>query len=471
MAIATTNPATGETVKEFDALTEQQLEEKLQRAWDTFQTYRDTTFEQRAGWLRAAADIFDAETDRLAELATLEMGKTFTAAKAEIAKCSLGCRWYADHAAEDLADVEWPRPSTAPEDARIFTRYQPLGPVLAIMPWNFPYWQVLRFAAPALMAGNVGLLKHASNVPQVAMAIEDVLLRAGFPEGAFQTLLVGSSVIEGIIDDDRVRAVTLTGSEPAGREVGARAGQNVKTSVLELGGSDPFIVMPSADLDSTVTAAVSSRMLNNGQSCINAKRFIVHRDVADDFTRKLVEKMESLTIGDPMDESTDLGPMSQSNGVTDLDEQVQDSIKAGARLLTGGERLDRPGNYYPPTVLTDIPKDARAYYEELFGPVALVFRAEDADDAIRIANDSPFGLGGSAWTNDEDEKWRFATEVESGMVYINKITESTPEVPFGGAKNSGYGRELASFGPQSFVNAKTIWIQAGVQPESSPPAE
>ncbi|MDD7968851.1 NAD-dependent succinate-semialdehyde dehydrogenase [Actinomycetospora lemnae] len=460
MAIATTNPATGETVKEFDSLTEQQLEEKLQRAWDTFQSYRDTTFEQRAGWLRAAADIFDAETDRLAELATLEMGKTFAAAKAEIAKCSLGCRWYADHAAEDLADVEWPKPKNAPENARIFTRYQPLGPVLAIMPWNFPFWQVLRFAAPALMAGNVGLLKHASNVPQVAMAIEDVLNRAGFPEGAFQTLLVGSSVIEGIIDDPRVRAVTLTGSEPAGREVGARAGQNVKTSVLELGGSDPFIVMPSVDdLDAVVDAAVSSRMLNNGQSCINAKRFIVHQDIADDFTQKLVAKMESLTIGDPMDENTDLGPMSQGNGVTDLDEQVQDSIKAGARLLTGGERLDKPGNWYPPTVLTDIPKEARAYKEELFGPVALVFRATDADDAIRIANDSDFGLGGSAWTSDEDEKMRFATEVESGMVYINKITESTPEVPFGGAKNSGYGRELASFGPQSFVNAKTIWIQ------------
>jgi succinate-semialdehyde dehydrogenase/glutarate-semialdehyde dehydrogenase len=459
MAIATTNPATGETVREFDSLTDEQLEEKLQRSWDTFQTYRDTTFEQRAGWLRAAADIFDDENERLAELATLEMGKTFTAAKAEVSKCALGCRWYADHAAEDLADVEWPKPAGASDGARIFTRYQPLGPVLAIMPWNFPYWQVLRFAAPALMAGNTGLLKHASNVPQVAMAIKDVLTRAGFPDGAFQTLLVGSSVIEGIIDDDRVRAVTLTGSEPAGREVGARAGQNVKTSVLELGGSDPFIVMPSVDLDAAVDAAVSSRMLNNGQSCINAKRFIVHEQIADEFTRKLVDKMESLTIGDPMDESTDLGPMSQGNGVTDLDEQVQDSIKAGARLLTGGERLDRPGNYYPPTVLTDIPKDARAYYEELFGPVALVFRAADVDDAIRIANDSPFGLGGSAWTQDDAEKERFANEVESGMVYINKVTESTPEVPFGGAKNSGYGRELASFGPQSFVNAKTIWIQ------------
>lgn len=459
MAIATTNPATGKTVKEFDALTDAQLEEKLQRAWDAFESYRDTTFEQRAGWLRAAADILDEENERLAELATLEMGKTFAAAKAEVTKSAYGCRWYADHAAEDLADVEWPKPKTAPEHARIFTRYQPLGPVLAVMPWNFPYWQVFRFAAPALMAGNVGLLKHASNVPQVALAIEDILRRAGFPDGAFQTLLVGSSVIEGIIDDDRVRAVTLTGSEPAGRAVGARAGQNVKTSVLELGGSDPFIVMPSADLDSTVEAAVSSRMLNNGQSCINAKRFIVHDDIADDFTQKLVAKMESLTMGDPMDSGTDLGPMSQAQGVEDLDSQVKDSVSAGAKVLTGGEPAGGPGNWYPATVLADIPEDARAYREELFGPVALVFRTKDASDAIRIANDSDFGLGGSAWTNDEDEKIRFATEVESGMVYVNKVTESTPEVPFGGAKNSGYGRELASFGPQSFVNAKTVWIQ------------
>lgn len=459
MAIATTNPATGETVQEFDALTDAQLEEKLQRAWDAFASYRDTTFEQRAGWLRAAADILDAENERLAELATLEMGKTFVAAKAEVTKSAYGCRWYADHAAEDLADVEWPRPRTAPENARIFTRYQPLGPVLAVMPWNFPYWQVFRFAAPALMAGNVGLLKHASNVPQVALAIEDVLRRAGFPDGAFQTLLVGSSAIEGVIDDDRVRAVTLTGSEPAGRAVGARAGQNVKTSVLELGGSDPFIVMPSADMDATVEAAVSSRLLNNGQSCINAKRFILHADIADEFTRKLVAKFEGLTVGDPMDENTDVGPLSGSQSLEELDQQVQDSVAAGAKLLTGGKPLGGAGNYYPPTVLAEIPQEARAYYEELFGPVALVHRAKDVDDAIRIANDSDFGLGGSAWTADEDEKVRFATEVESGMVYVNKVTESTPEVPFGGAKNSGYGRELASFGPQSFVNAKTIWIQ------------
>ena len=459
MAIATTNPATGETVQEFDALTQDQLEQKLQRAWDTFSTYRDTTFAQRAEWMRKAADIFDEENEELAKLATLEMGKTLVAARAEVKKSAYGCRWYADHAEEALADVEWPKPANAPENAKIITRYQPLGPVLAVMPWNFPYWQVLRFAVPALMAGNVGLLKHASNVPQVAMAIESVLTRAGVPEGAFQTLLVSASQIEGIIDDHRVRAVTLTGSEPAGREVGARAGQNVKTSVLELGGSDPFIVMPSADLDSTADAAVASRTLNNGQSCINAKRFIVHEQIAEEFQRLLVEKMDALTVGDPSDENTQLGPMSGPQGLEELDQQVQDSVAKGATLLTGGKPLGGPGNYYPATVLADIPKDAPAYYEALFGPVALVFRARDVDHAIAIANDSSFGLGGSAWTQDEDEKLRFANEVESGMVYINKITESTPEVPFGGAKNSGYGRELASFGPQSFVNAKTIWIQ------------
>ena len=458
MAIATTNPATGEVVREFDELTDDQVEQKLQRAQAAFQTYRDTTFAQRSGWLRAAADIIDAETDELARLATLEMGKTFASAKGEVSKCAYGLRWYADNAERALADVPW-SPKSAPEGARVFTRFQPLGPVLAVMPWNFPYWQVFRFAAPALMAGNVGLLKHASNVPQVATAIEDVLTRAGLPDGAFQTLLVGSSKIEAMIDDDRVRAVTLTGSEPAGREVGARAGKNVKASVLELGGSDPFIVMPSADLDATVEQAVTSRLLNNGQSCINAKRFIVHADIADAFTEKMVATMEALTVGDPMDDGTDVGPMSQAQGVEDLDKQVRDSVAAGARLLTGGKPLGGPGYYYPPSVLTDIPQNAPAYREELFGPVAMIFRADDVDDAIRIANDSPFGLGGSAWTTDDAEKERFVNEVETGMMYINKFTESTAEVPFGGAKNSGYGRELADFGPQSFVNAKTVWIQ------------
>ncbi len=458
MAIATTDPSTGEVVREFDELTDAQVEQKLRRADEVFRTYRHTTFDQRSGWLRAAADILDAETDAFARLATLEMGKTFAAATAEVSKCAHGLRWYADNAARALADVPW-SPGSAPEGARVFTRYQPLGPVLAIMPWNFPYWQVFRFAAPALMAGDVGLLKHASNVPQVALAIEDLLTRAGLPEGAFQTLLVGSSGIEAMIDDDRVRAVTLTGSEPAGRAVGAQAGRNVKTSVLELGGSDPFIVMPSADLDATVEQAVTSRLLNNGQSCINAKRFIVHTDVADAFTEKMVARMEALTVGDPMDPGTDVGPMSQAQGVEDLDRQVRDSVAAGARLRTGGTPLGGPGHYYPPSVLTDIPAEAPAYREELFGPVAMIFRADGVDDAIRIANDSPFGLGGSAWTTDDAEKERFVDEVETGMMYINKFTESTAEVPFGGAKNSGYGRELADFGPQSFVNAKTVWMQ------------
>lgn len=458
MAIATTDPATGETLREFDALTGAELEEKLQRAAEAFRSYRNTTYAERAGWLRRAADILDDEVDELARLATLEMGKTIGAARAEVTKSALGLRWYADHGERILADVGW-SPGSAPEGARVFTRYQPLGPVLAVMPWNFPYWQVFRFAAPALTAGNVGLLKHASNVPQVALAIEDVLRRAGLPDGAFQTLLVGSSAIEGVIDDERVRAVTLTGSEPAGREVGARAGRNVKTSVLELGGSDPFVVMPSADLDAALDQGVQSRLLNNGQSCINAKRFVVHDDVADEFERRLVERFEALQVGDPMDEGTDLGPLSQAQGVADLDAQVRDTVAAGGRLRTGGTPLDGPGNWYPATVLTDIPAESPAHREELFGPVALIFRARDADDAIRIANDSPFGLGASAWTTDPDEQERFVNELEAGMVYVNSLTASTPEVPFGGAKNSGYGRELADFGPTAFVNAKTVWVQ------------
>ncbi len=454
MAIATINPATGETVREFDELTDDEVQQKLQAAADAFRSFRRTTYADRAAMLRRAADIFETETDELARIATLEMGKTFAAAQAEVAKCVKGCRWYADHTEEILAD----HPHEV-EGARVFTRYEPLGPVLAIMPWNFPYWQVLRFAAPALMAGNVGLLKHASNVPQVALAIEDVLRRAGFPEGCFQTLLISSKKIEGIVDDERVRAVTLTGSEPAGRQVAARAGQNVKTSVLELGGSDPFIVMPSAGLDEAVTNAVRSRTLNNGQSCINAKRFIVHEQVADEFERLLVERMEALVVGDPMDGDTDMGPLASADAVETIDQQVRDSVAAGARLLTGGKPLGGPGAFYPPTVLTDIPDGSVAHREEFFGPVALLFRARDVDDAIRIANDSAFGLGGSAWTRDPAEQERFVNEVETGMIYINHITESTPEVPFGGAKNSGYGRELAQFGPRSFVNAKTVWIR------------
>ncbi|HTK64891.1 MAG TPA: NAD-dependent succinate-semialdehyde dehydrogenase [Pseudonocardia sp.] len=456
MAIATTNPATGQTVRTFDELTAEEIERKLQLAADTFRSYRGTGFSERAGLMRRAADIFEAETDELARLATLEMGKTFASAQAEVGKCAAGCRWYADHTEELLADLPHEM-----DGARVFTRYEPLGPVLAVMPWNFPYWQVVRFAAPALMAGNVGLLKHASNVPQVALAIEDVFARAGFPDGAFQTLLVSSGAIEKILDDDRVRAVTLTGSEPAGRAVGARAGQNIKPSVLELGGSDAFIVMPSADLEDAAANAVASRTLNNGQSCINAKRFIVHEQVAEEFERLVVGRMEAMKVGDPMSPDTDMGPLSSADAVETLDDQVQQAISAGGRLLTGGKPLAGEGAFYPPTLIADIPREASIAREEFFGPVALMFRAADVDDAIRIANDSPFGLGGSAWTADTAEQQRFVNEVDTGMIYINHFTESRPAVPFGGVKNSGYGRELAGFGPRSFVNAKTVWIDGG----------
>lgn len=458
MAIMTTNPVTGETVEEFEELTPAEVDERLQRAADAFRRYRWTTFAERAGWLRRAADLLDDEAERLGGLATLEMGKTFASAVAEVRKCAQGCRWYAEHGERLLAD----EPHDVP-DARVLTRYEPLGPVLAVMPWNFPYWQVFRFAAPALMAGNVGLLKHASNVPQCAVAIEELLRRAGFPDGTFQTLLVGSAAIEAIVEDDRVRAVTLTGSEPAGRAVAATAGRCLKPSVLELGGSDAFIVMPSADLAEAVENAVTSRLLNNGQSCINAKRFIVHRDVAEEFTRRMVERMEAVVVGKPTDPATEVGPLATADGLETLDRQVQDTVAAGARLLTGGKPAGGPGHFYPPTVLTDIPDGSPAHREELFGPVALVWAAADVDDAIRLANDSDLGLGGSVWTADAAEQQRFVAEVETGMIYVNKTTESTPEVPFGGAKNSGYGRELAGFGIRSFVNPKTVWI-AGAQP-------
>ena len=456
MAIATTNPATGAVLREFDELTDAELDAKLARAVETWHSYRMTSYADRAALLRRAADLLDEETDRLARLAVVEMGKTLASAKAEVGKCAKGCRWYAEHTEALLADQPHPV-----EGARVFTHYEPLGPVLAIMPWNFPYWQVFRFAAPALMTGNVGLLKHASNVPQCALAIEDVLRRAGFPEGVFQTLLIGSGAVDAVIEDRRVRAVTLTGSEAAGRAVGATAGRTIKPSVLELGGSDAFIVMPSADLDTAVAKAVHSRTLNNGQSCVNAKRFIVHEEIADEFVARMVAKLEALKVGDPLDPATEMGPLSSPDAVEEIDRQVQETVAAGARLHTGGKPAGGPGSFYPPTLLSDIPDGSPGHDEELFGPVALVWRARDVDDAIRIANDSDLGLGGSAWTADPAEQERFATEVETGMIYINHFTESTPEVPFGGTKNSGYGRELAEYGPKSFVNAKTVWIAGG----------
>jgi succinate-semialdehyde dehydrogenase/glutarate-semialdehyde dehydrogenase len=466
MAIATVNPATGEEIKTFEALTDEEIEGKLALAAKTFREYRHTSFEERSRMLLRAAEILEDEAEELGRIMTTEMGKTLASAIGEANKCARGCRYYAENAEKMLADER-----IELEGARTFVRYQPIGPVLAIMPWNFPFWQVFRFAAPALMAGNVGLLKHASNVPQCALAIEDIIHRAGFPEGAFQTLLISSSQVQAVIDDPRVRAATLTGSEPAGRQVASEAGENIKKTVLELGGSDPFIVMPSADLEKAVSTAVTSRTLNNGQSCINAKRIIVHQDVADEFERRYVEGMAALKVGDPMDEDTDMGPLATPQILEDVAGQVERSVEAGARVLTGGKPGEGPGNYYPPTVLTDIPKDSPAYREEIFGPVASLFRVRDVDEAIALANDSDFGLSSSAWTNDPAEQDRFVDELEAGMTYINRMTESTPEIPFGGAKNSGYGRELSHFGIHEFMNPKTVWIDASDEGASTAAAE
>jgi succinate-semialdehyde dehydrogenase/glutarate-semialdehyde dehydrogenase len=461
MAISTINPATGEEVESFDPLSEEQVEEKLQRATETFNEYRKTSFEERAQMLTRAAEILEEEAEDLGRTITEEMGKPLAAAIAEANKCARGCRYYVENAERFMADEE-----IEMEGAKVYVRYQPIGPVLAVMPWNFPFWQVFRHAAPGLMAGNVILLKHASNVPQCALAIEDIIHRAGFPEGAFQTLLIGSDQVQAIIDDKRVKATTLTGSGPAGSKVAAAAGENVKKSVLELGGSDPFIVMPSADLDEAVSTAVTARTLNNGQSCINAKRFIIHEEIAEDFERRYVEAMSALNVGDPMEDDTDMGPLATEQILEDVDQQVRDSVDAGARVLTGGKPMDGPGNFYPPTVLTDIPEDSPAYAEEIFGPVASMFRVGDIDEAIRLANDTPFGLSSSAWTNDEEEREQFINEIEAGMVYVNKMTESTPEVPFGGVKESGYGRELSIFGIREFVNAKTVWVEENTGDEN-----
>ena len=451
--IATINPATGESLATFDPLTESQLDEKLARAAEAFRTYRHTTFAERAAWMRRAAEILETEKDAFARIMTLEMGKPLAAARQEAAKCATACRYYVEHAERLLADelVDTGGPMS-------FIRYQPIGAVLAVMPWNFPFWQVFRFLAPALMAGNVGLLKHASNVPQCALAIEDIVRRAGFPVDVFQTLLIGAELVERVIEDPRVKAVTLTGSEAAGRKVATQAGRQIKKCVLELGGSDPFVVMPSADLDAAVRTAVQARVLNNGQSCIAAKRFIVEEAIADEFERRFVEAMSRLVVGDPMQETTQVGPLATPVILHDLDEQVRRSVAAGARVLTGGRRLERPGNYYAPTVLVDAPENSPAYCEELFGPVAVVMRARGIEAAIRLANDTPFGLGASAWTRDAAEQQRFIEEIDAGMVFINGMVASDPRLPFGGVKASGYGRELSAWGIREFVNVKTVVV-------------
>jgi succinate-semialdehyde dehydrogenase/glutarate-semialdehyde dehydrogenase len=453
-AIASINPATGQTIRAFSPISDQELEAKLQLAVDAYERHRRTPVRERTRMLSRAAEILEREKEDFGRLMVTEMGKTLKAAVEEAAKCAWGCRYYAENAERFLADE--PVETGA---AQTFITYQPIGPVLAVMPWNFPFWQVFRFAAPALAAGNVGLLKHASNVPQCALAIEDIFRRAGFAEGCFQTLLIETERVRRVIQDSRIAAVTLTGSTGAGSQVASSAGKEIKKSVLELGGSDPFIVMPSADLNAAVRTAVRARTINNGQSCIAAKRFIVAEPIADEFQRRLVEGFKGLVVGDPMDPATDVGPLANEAQVRTLTEQLERSVRAGARLLTGGQPLDRPGYYFSPGVLTDISPDSPAYHDEIFGPVALLFRARDLEDAIRIANDSPFGLGASAWTTDERERNRFIRELQAGMVFINAMVASDPRLPFGGVKQSGYGRELSVHGLREFVNIKTVWIQ------------
>jgi succinate-semialdehyde dehydrogenase/glutarate-semialdehyde dehydrogenase len=450
--IATVNPATGKTERTFDPHDDAELEVRLGRAAEAARSYRKTTFAERARWVVTAAELLEGEIPDVARVMTTEMGKTFAAAKGEAAKCAKGLRWFAEHAEGFLADEIV---ASDARDSRVI--WQPMGPVLAVMPWNFPLWQVIRFAAPALMAGNVGLLKHASNVPQTALLIEDLFRRSGFPDGVFQTLLIGSEKVARVIEDERVRAVTLTGSEAAGRSVAETAGRALKKSVLELGGSDPFVVLPSADLAAAVSVGVTARVQNNGQSCIAAKRFIIHRSCYDDYEEAFVKEMAGLSVGDPMEPATEVGPLALASGRDEVAALVEDAREKGAGVLCGGAPTEGPGFFYPPTVISGITSEMRVATEEVFGPVALLYRADDAEDALRIANDTGFGLGASVWTGDEDERRRFVEGLEVGMVFVNAMVASTPELPFGGTKRSGYGRELAALGIREFCEAKSVW--------------
>ncbi len=452
MAFATVNPTTGKVEASFDEHTAEEIEVKLEAAAHTFETYRHTSFAERAAWMRAAADLYDAEQPEIARILTTEMGKTYASAKAEVAKCAMCMRFYADRAEGFLAEEK------VDSSVSAYIRYEPLGPVLAVMPWNFPLWQVIRFAAPALMAGNVGLLKHTSNVPQSAILIEDVFRRAGFPDGAFSTLLVSAGEVAGIIADDRIVAVTLTGSEGAGRSVAAAAGKALKKCVLELGGSDPFLVLPTADLDRAVSVAVTARVQNNGQSCIAAKRFVVVDAVADRFIPRFVDGMANLRVGDPMDPQTEVGPLVSESQRSEIAAQVDDARAKGARVECGGEVIEGDGWFYRPTVLSGVTPEMRVYEEEVFGPVAIIERATDIDEAIALANRTTFGLGSSVWATDPDEQRRCIEGIEAGMVFVNAMVSSTVELPFGGIKRSGYGRELSHLGIREFCNAKAVWI-------------
>ena len=452
-AIATVNPATGVTVRTFQPFAEREIDDRLARAQRAFAAYRRMPIAARERVMERLADQLEEEAEALGRLITTEMGKPLTAAVEEVRKCARACRYYVEHAGRWLAD----EPVTT-EGAETFLRYEPLGPVLAVMPWNFPFWQVFRFAAPALMAGNVALLKHASNVPECALAIERLFREAGFADGVFQTLLVTSAQVERILDDDRVVAATLTGSERAGATVAGHAGAKLKKTVLELGGSDPFVVLPSADVDRAAATAVTARTLNNGQSCIAAKRFIAAAPIYERFERRLVRGMRAVVVGDPMDSATQVGPLASAEALDTVDAQVRRSIEAGARVLEGGRRAARDGFYYEPTVLADVPPDAPAWREEVFGPVATLARARDVTEALRLANDTPFGLGASVWTNDADERARCIDELQAGMVFVNAMVASDPRLPFGGVKRSGYGRELGAYGLREFVNVKTVWV-------------
>lgn len=454
MTIATVNPTTEETLKSFASLTESEIDARLARAVEAFGVNRRRSFAERASKMLRAAEILEAEQDEFARLMTIEMGKPVRAARDEALKCARVCRYYAENAEKFLADE-----AVETEATQSFVRYQPLGVVLAVMPWNFPFWQVFRFAAPALMAGNAGLLKHASNVPQCALAIEDIFRRADFDAGEFQTLLIESKQVARVLEDERVAAATLTGSEPAGASVASTAGKRIKKTVLELGGSDPFVVMPSANLAEAAQTAVKARTINNGQSCIAAKRFVVHERIYDEFVQRLKDGMAALKIGDPLDEATEIGPLATAQIVEDLTEQVRQTVAAGAREFRSPAQLPARGFYFAPTVLEEIPANSPGACEEFFGPVALLFRVASVDEAIRVANDTPFGLGASAWTNDEQERERFAAEIESGSVFINAMVASDPRLPFGGIKRSGYGRELSAFGIREFVNVKTVFVK------------
>jgi len=462
MSIASIDPRTGETLETFAELTDDEIARKIDVAHRAFAKWRKTSFAERAAPMRRVADLIDAEKDRLGRMMTEEMGKTLASAVAEAEKCARVCRHYAEFASRDLADEH-----AKTEASASYVRYLPLGAVLAVMPWNFPFWQVFRFVAPSLMAGNVGLLKHASNVPRCALAIDDLLRRAGFAEGVFQSLLISANKVSRVLDDPRVVAATLTGSEPAGASVASQAGKLIRPTVLELGGSDPFVVMPSADLETAVRTGVGARILNNGQSCINAKRFIVHRDIYAAFEQQMVSAFEKLRVGDPMKPETEVGPLALDSVRRDVAKQVEASVKAGAKLLTGGTIVDGKGWWFRPGVLANIPKSAPAYREELFGPVALLFRVDDLDSAIALANDSDFGLGSSVWTNDPKEQQRFIDELEAGQTFVNAMVASDPRLPFGGVKRSGYGRELGTLGIREFVNAKTVWVAASRRSTSS----